>query len=167
MRYGDKWEFVSFRGLVYEADLSGDLPNFADPWTLLQDADALDYWRPGGMQHLAVHEASGRLFSLMHKGGKGTHQAPGNEVWVYDLATHERVQRIKLKKPAMSIQVTRDLEPLMLTVNVLSKALQVYDADNGNHLRSIEEVSLTPCLLQLPWHPKRELAQGLQRESQR
>ncbi len=153
VRYGEKWVFVSFRGLVHEADLSGEIPTFADPWNLLQDADALDSWRPGGMQHLAMHEPSGRLFSLMHEGGGGTHQAPGNEVWVYDLATRERVQRIELQEPAMSIQVSRDTAPLMFTVNVTSRALQVYDANDGRHLRTVEEVSLTPCLLQLPWSP--------------
>ena len=59
-------------------------------WSLLDAADRKASWRPGGMQHLSVHAASGRLYSLMHVGGECSHKDPGTEVWVYDLASRKR-----------------------------------------------------------------------------
>jgi hypothetical protein len=38
----------------------------------------------------------------MHRGGEDTHKEPGSEVWVYDLATHERIDRITLRHPGLS-----------------------------------------------------------------
>lgn len=96
VRSGDQWLFVSFGGVVHPVDVSGEEIRFGETWSLLSDADREDSWRVGGTQHLAVHPSSGRLFSLVHQGGVDTHKQPGNELWVYDLATRERVQRIEL-----------------------------------------------------------------------
>ena len=52
-----------------------------------RDADKAESWRIGGNQHLAVHRASGRLYALMHRGGADTHKDPGEEVWIFDIAT--------------------------------------------------------------------------------
>ena len=49
-----------------------------------------------------MHAASGRLYALMHQGGRDTHKEPGTEIWVYDLATHRRVQRIPVLNPLAS-----------------------------------------------------------------
>ncbi len=50
-----------------------------------------------------MHQTSGRLYSLVHQGGPDTHKDPGTELWVYDLATRRRVQRIELRHPGLSI----------------------------------------------------------------
>ncbi|UCE85052.1 MAG: amine dehydrogenase [Deltaproteobacteria bacterium] len=102
VRYGDRWLFVSFEGQVHAVDVSGDAPRVEAPWSLLDEADREDAWRIGGIQHLAVHAASGRLYSLMHRGGADTHKQSGSELWVYDLGTRERTQRIALHHPGFS-----------------------------------------------------------------
>jgi methylamine dehydrogenase heavy chain len=96
VRAGNRWIFVSFEGIAHPVDVSGDELRFEDSWSLLSDADRKGSWRVGGSQHLAVHAGSGRLFSLVHQGGPGGHKQPGHELWVYDLATRERVKRIEL-----------------------------------------------------------------------
>ncbi|HTF33390.1 MAG TPA: amine dehydrogenase large subunit [Myxococcota bacterium] len=98
-RAGNQWLFISFAGVLHPVDISGDVPSFAKAWSIVSEEDKRGSWRIGGTQQLAVHAPSGRLYALMHQGGKDTHKDPGTEVWVFDLATHERVQRIALKSP--------------------------------------------------------------------
>jgi len=102
VRIDDRWIFVSFEGYVHEVDLSGSEPRFAEPWSLLSQAEREARWRPGGHQHLAVHRATGRLYSLMHQGGPGSHKDPGRELWVYELARRERLQRLELRSPGLT-----------------------------------------------------------------
>ncbi len=99
VRSGSTWLFVSFEGMAYPVDVAGPELAFEDPWPLFDDAARAGSWRIGGAQHLAAHSASGRLYSLVHQGGKDTHKQAGTEVWVYDLAGRERVQRIELANP--------------------------------------------------------------------
>ncbi|MEE8580963.1 MAG: amine dehydrogenase large subunit [Myxococcota bacterium] len=102
VRFGDVWLFVSFEGYVFPVDVSGGEPRFGEPWSLLDERDRERSWRVGGRQHLAVHEASGRLYSLVHKGGVDTHKHPGSELWVYELDSRTRIQRIELRHPGFS-----------------------------------------------------------------
>jgi methylamine dehydrogenase heavy chain len=99
VRRGNEWIFTSFDGMVQAIDVAGDAPKFAEPWSLLDDADRKDEWRPGGGQQVAIHVASNRLFVLMHQGGVDTHKQAGTEVWVYDLESHRRLQRIAVNSP--------------------------------------------------------------------
>jgi methylamine dehydrogenase heavy chain len=99
VRRGDEWLFVSFEGHVQPIDVSGDALRPGERWSLLDQAERDADWRIGGQQHLAVHAASGRLFALMHQGGPDTHKTPGTEVWVYDLATRRRLQRLEMPSP--------------------------------------------------------------------
>jgi methylamine dehydrogenase heavy chain len=105
VRRGGEWIFVSFAGVVHPLDVSGDTVRPGERWSLVDDADQRENWRVGGMQHLAVHAASGRLYVLMHQGGPDTHKAPGTEVWVYDLTDHRRVTRIPVLNPFESFLV--------------------------------------------------------------
>lgn len=102
VRWGDRWLFVSFEGRLHPLDLSGAEPVFEERWSLLSDADRADSWRIGGRQHLAIHRDSGRLYSLVHQGGPDSHKDPGTELWIYDLAERERVQRIELVNPGFT-----------------------------------------------------------------
>ncbi|MBW2281159.1 MAG: amine dehydrogenase [Deltaproteobacteria bacterium] len=102
VRVGDRWLFASFEGMLHAVDVSGDAPRFEKPWSLLSDDDRADEWRVGGTQHLAVHRASGRLYSLVHQGGVDSHKDAGSELWVYDLASKKRVQRIELSNPGIT-----------------------------------------------------------------
>lgn len=103
VRVGDTWLFVSFAGIVHPIDVSGPTPTPGEPWSLLSDEERGDSWRVGGTQYLAVHEPSQRLYALVHRGGEHSHKHPGTELWVYDLGRHERVQRIELHNPGISI----------------------------------------------------------------
>jgi methylamine dehydrogenase heavy chain len=103
VRDGNQWFFVSFAGVMHPIDVSGSDIRFGPAWSLLDDADRAASWRIGGLQHLAVQRRGGRLYALMHRGGPDTHKDPGQEVWIYDLATQRRVARIKLLNPGLTI----------------------------------------------------------------
>jgi len=150
VRVGSRWLFATFEGWLHEVDVSGDEPRFSAPWSLFDEADRAGRWRIGGLQHLAVHAPSGRLYSLVHQGGPGSHKDPGRDVFVYDLGARRRVQRIALAQPAGALLVTPDAKPLLLAAFLESRDLEVYDATSGTHLRTIPEVGETPTLLQSP-----------------
>jgi methylamine dehydrogenase heavy chain len=126
--------FPTFLGNVYPVDLNGSTPVVGTPWSLVGDEEG--GWRPGGIL-LSASDASGNLYFLMHpEGGDGTHKDPGVEVWVYDSETGRRVNRISLELPALSINVTRDNEPLLVATNV-NMEIDVYAASSGEHLRTL------------------------------
>lgn len=150
VRWGDTWVFVSFKGNVYPVDVSGELPKPGKTWSLLSDAEREASWRPGGIQHLAVHQASDSLYSLMHQGGDDTHKDPGQDVWVYDLKKQQQVRKIKLDNLATSIQVSKDDKPLMFSIFIANPTLYIYDAGSGKHLRSVGEIGFTPTIMQTP-----------------
>jgi len=102
VRRGSTWLFVSFAGDVQPIEVGGDTLVVGERWPLFDEADRKAAWRVGGAQHLAVHAASGRLYVLVHQGGPDTHKQPGSEVWVYDLASRRRVQRIETLSPLVS-----------------------------------------------------------------
>ena len=103
VRYGNQWLFVSFDGMLHPVDVSGEAIRFGEPWSLVTKEDSAASWRIGGLQHLAVHQRSGRLYALMHKGGPDTHKDPGSEVWIYDIKMRRRIQRIKLVSPGLTV----------------------------------------------------------------
>ncbi|HWP64902.1 MAG TPA: amine dehydrogenase large subunit [Candidatus Limnocylindria bacterium] len=102
VRRGSTWLFVSFEGYVQPIDVAGGALAIGERWSLFDEADRKASWRIGGQQHLAVHAASGRLYALVHQGGPDTHKQPGTEIWVYDLGTRKRVQRIETLNPLVS-----------------------------------------------------------------
>ncbi len=150
VRWGDIWIFVSFAGDVYPVDVSAEHPVAGKPWSLFSEAERGESWRPGGIQHLAVHQASGRLYSLVHKGGEDTHKDPGQDVWVYDLKTQKQIQRIKLDKLSTAIELSKDDAPLMFSIFIGNPTLDIYDAFSGKLLRSVDEIGFTPTFLQTP-----------------
>jgi methylamine dehydrogenase heavy chain len=102
VRRGNEWFFVSFEGLIHPVDVGGTALTPGEPWSLLDAEDRSGSWRVGGAQHLAIHRASGRLYALVHQGGPDTHKDPGSEIWVYDLGSRRRVQRIPALHPVAS-----------------------------------------------------------------
>lgn len=96
VRYAGQWLFVSFDGIVHPLDVSGEEPRFGRTWSLLSEADREEHWRVAGTQHLAVHAASGRLYSLVRQSEEPLDDPKamdGQEVWVYDLTTQRRIAR--------------------------------------------------------------------------
>jgi methylamine dehydrogenase heavy chain len=150
VRLGDTWHFVSFGGTLYPVTFTASGLVGGAKWSLLSAADREQSWRPGGLQHLAIHAGQKRLYSIMHKGPVYTHKDPGQDVWVYDLGTKARVQQIALKNLASSIRVTRDAKPLLFSIFIGSTTTDVYDASSGAHLRSIENLGTTPTIMVNP-----------------
>ena len=136
VRAGVAW-FPTFLGNVVRIDLSGDMPQVAAPWPLARD-DADAGWRPGGSQPTAM-DSAGRLYVLMHpEGAEGTHKDPGVEVWVFDPEQQARLARIPLRLPAISIEVTRGEQPLLVAANI-NMNLDVYDAGGGEFQRTLAD----------------------------
>lgn len=150
VRLGSRWLFVSYGGTVYSVDITSRGLEAGPRWSLLSDTERRRNWRPGGLQQLAAHADPDRLYAIMHQGGPETHKDPGKEVWVYDPGRQQRVQRIALRSPAGSIQVTRDDRPLLFAAFIGSTTLEVYDAKTGRYLRSVQNVGTTPTLLVTP-----------------
>jgi len=134
------YAFLSFLGQVHEVDFSGAQPAFHKPWPLVAAADK-GHWRPGGYQVGAIHRRLNRLYVPMHQGGEGTHKDGGTEIWVFDMATHERVARWPLaphKLPTvLALQVSQDDAPLLFAATDTSD-IAVFDALTGQ-LRHVEK----------------------------
>ena len=180
VRDGTTWSFASFDGMLHEIDFSGEKPVARKPWSLLTDAERKADWKVGGFQHLALHRASGRLYSVVHQTDeRGSHKEPGPAIWVYDSKTHERVMEIEapnvlipfvrpfleiekdsfavmvlsyiLPPPGVhTIAVTQDDAPLLFARNVDVGAVGVLDAMSGEHLRDLEQVGLSGATLVVP-----------------
>ena len=102
VRRDNEWIFTSYEGVIHTIDVKGPALAFGPTWPLLDDADRTGNWRIGGLQHLAVHAASGRLFVLVHQGPAGTHKDPGTQVWVYDLEERKRTARFAVPSPLVT-----------------------------------------------------------------
>ncbi len=153
VRHGDTWLYVTNQSDIVPVDVSGEQPAFLERWSLTTAAEKAEGWRIGGVQHMAVHHASERLYTLMHRGGKDSHKDPGEEVWVFDLRTGWKIARIPLQGLATAIQVTQDNQPLLFTLFIAEPALQVYDAVDGRFLRTVDELGFSPTVLQTPAVP--------------
>ena len=108
------------------------------------------HWRTGGLQHLALHGGTGRLFAIVHQGGPETHKDLGDQIWVYDLGHRRRVQTINLRNKVGSIQVSQDSQPLLFACSMESNRLDIYDATSGKYLRTVESLGQTPAVLVNP-----------------
>ena len=150
VRVGDTWYFASFDGRIYTVKNGPRGLAPGDSWWLASAAEREQGWRPGGLQHLAVHAGRNRLYALVHQGSRDTHKDPGTTIWVYDLATRRRVQQITTRNLASSIQLTSDDQPLLFTAFLGSNVLDVYDPASGKLLRSVAEIGTTPTLLVTP-----------------
>ncbi len=143
----------------------------APGWSLFSDAERGDRWRVGGLQHLALHGASQRLYSLVHRGERGSHKQAGPEIWVYDVDKRERVDRFALpsfmaayaapqfgiarngllhrllqrwipSEGAHSLAVTQDDAPLLFVRNAEVGVVAVLDAHSGEHLRNLDDAGV-------------------------
>lgn len=135
--------FISYDGWVYPVQLDG-MPKVGARWKLQGPDD--EGWRPGGWQLAAFHAGSGRLFVLMHEGGPWTHKQAGEEVWVFDVKTKQRVARHKLAHHSHSMTVSQDEKPLLFAITETAM-LQVLDATTGEEKGHREGVGISPYLL--------------------
>jgi methylamine dehydrogenase heavy chain len=146
------YAFISFLGEVHEVDFSGAEPAAHKSWSLVSAAEK-GRWRPGGTQVGAIQRKTNRLYVPMHQGGEGSHKEGGTEIWVFDMASHQRVARwalAPLKLDAvLAVQVTQDDAPLLFGATDHSD-LAVFDARTGQ-LRHVEkQLGQTPWLIMNP-----------------
>ena len=148
--------FLSYTGLVFSATL-GATPVIEKPWSIQRAAGQQPAgtgieelaWRPGGIQPMAWHKDSDRLFVLMHPGNYWTHRAGGTEIWVLNIKSHALLARFPvLDKPGStaadlrtystkSICVSQHDKPLLFLLNSTGGDT-VMDATTGEVLRKIE-----------------------------
>ena len=150
VRRGDTWLFASFEGVLHPLRATGAGVEAQPTWPLFTPQELAQHWRTGGLQHLAVHEGSGRMFAVVHQGGPETRKELGQQVWVYDLSSHRRVQIIKTRNKVGSIQVSQDSQPLLFACSMESNRLDIYDATSGKYLRTVEPLGQTPAVLVNP-----------------
>jgi methylamine dehydrogenase heavy chain len=139
--------FVSYHGMVYPMDLGSSPAEPGDPWSMLSDKEKTDGWRPGGWQPVAGYAPGHLIFVLMHQGGEWTQKSAGPEVWVYDLKTHKRVNRIPLPAKSNAIRVSQDDNPLLFALVTSESQLQVFSALKGRYNGTVNEVSQHPYTL--------------------
>ena len=151
VRFRKQWLFLSVRGYVHPVSHTrrGE-PAFHEKWSLLSDSERADAWIMSGLQPLAVHQRQSQLYVLMHQGNTDTYKDPGNEIWIYDLNTRERIRKIRLKELATAIQVSQDDQPLLFTVFAAYPELMVYDAVTGLFERKVTQLGQTPTILLTP-----------------
>jgi len=147
---GERHYFVSYKGQVYAADLSGEEPKVEAPWSLASGAEARKGWRPGGYQLIALHRKTGRLFVAMHAGGgDGSHKNPAQEIWVFDLEKQKRVARLPGHN-AIALAVSQAERPKLFAIDGLKMGLAVFDAGvKPRFLKRMEQVGEASTLLEL------------------
>lgn len=138
--------FATFKGNIHGLDLSNvkarDLGTFQMP----KEKTAEGEWRPGGWQVISA-DAAGRLYVLMNPAGKeGSHKDGGSEVWVVDPAKKQRVARIPLQNPAVSVEVTAQSTPLLVASRA-DGSLDVYDGTTGAFQRTLANVVHDPMTM--------------------
>lgn len=122
--------FVTFAGNVQGVDLAGPTATPKPKFALGAADGAVTQWRPGGWQ-VVTADAAGLLYVLMNPAGKeGSHKDGGTEVWVVDPVRQQRLRRIKLESPGVSIEATREAKPGLVVARP-DGALDVYDAVAG------------------------------------
>jgi methylamine dehydrogenase heavy chain len=150
VRRGDTWLFASFEGVLHPLRTTATGVETQPTWPLFTPQELARHWRTGGLQHLAVHGSSGRLFAIVHQGGPETREDLGEQVWVYAVASRKRVQTITMRNKVGSIQVSQDARPLLFGCSMESNRLDIYDATSGKYLRTVESLGQTPSLLVSP-----------------
>jgi methylamine dehydrogenase heavy chain len=137
---GNAW-FLSFTGRVYPVQFA-DRPVLGESWSIGAAAGFGTAgtgvqelaWRPGGLQPIALHRATQRLFVLMHTGNHWTHKQAGTEVWVLDANQKTLLRRVTLEEAGNSIAVSQGDNPLLYIVG--EKNFAVIDALTGEKLRT-------------------------------
>lgn len=130
----DGWILITHAGVVFEVSTDDDDVIVEDGWSIVQEGE--EDWRPGGEEFITAHAEYGLLYVLMHQGEIDTHHVPGDEVWVYDMATRNRVHRLELEGAADSILVTQEENPKLI-LNGAEGGIDIYDAISFKFERNI------------------------------
>lgn len=133
------WLLMSHSGKAFDVSVEGLKIRVGKAWSLLDEDDEEQKWRPGGGEFASLHVPTGLLYVLMHKAEKDyTHHDPGTEIWVVDASDHRRLGRIELEVPAHSLFVTQTDEPKLI-VGDEEGGLHIYDPIKLSLDRTIED----------------------------
>ena len=139
--------FPSFQGEVHVIDLSGEVANYVESWSLVSEAEHKEHWRPSG---LALNDKSeqGLFYIIMNPGGhEGSQTHGGNHIWVFDMQQKKRVGTIDVPNYAISIAVSRGNEPKLVVSNG-DLNLDILDAKDGTLIQTIADFgNVTPLLV--------------------
>ncbi|QVM85319.1 amine dehydrogenase large subunit [Novosphingobium decolorationis] len=150
-----KGVFLSYTGVIHEVSLEDAKEVAAWP---IQEAAGLELarpddlqlaWRPGGSVVSAWHHASNLLFVLMHPGEHWTQKEKGTQLWVVDLTKREVVERVPLKTPVTSVEVSQDAEPLLYLVTE-DGGLEVLNALDRSEKTSVSNVGSVVPVTPMP-----------------
>jgi methylamine dehydrogenase heavy chain len=150
VRIGATWYFVSFNGRIFPVTADAAHATVSETWWLTSESERKSEWRPGGLQQLAAGRDPSRLYAIMHQGSIATHKDPGKDLWVFDIATRQRIQEIPLKNLSSSIQISTDSHPLLYSTFDASPDLDIYDASSGAYLRTADHIATSPTLMVTP-----------------
>lgn len=174
VRKDAKWYFVTLGGMLHEFEMSEAGVQHIATWPLITEDEKEDEWSISGFQHLALHAPSNRLYLLTHQGPPETFEDPGTDVWVFDLNTREKTDEFGLQELSLSIAISQDDDPLLYAIgahipmpflaqiwvyftqgeaaflDVIQLGLDIYDADEGDYLRSVPRLGAFPTYIQ-PW----------------
>ena len=144
---GDIAYFPGFKGMLHEVDISGETAQYLGSWSLVNEEQRADNWRPGGLV-LGDRDDQGRVYFIMHPDGKeGTQTHGGPQVWVFDVKEKKRLQVIETPNWAISIAVTRGKEPL-LVVTSGELNLDVINVADGSLVQTVGDFgNVTPLLV--------------------
>jgi methylamine dehydrogenase heavy chain len=173
VRSGDSWFFVSQAGYLHEIEMTAEGVTAKAPWSLFTEEQRGEQWGISGFQHLALHARDRRLYLLTHQGPPETFEDPGTHVWVFDLDRRALIEKRKLDRMALSIEVSQDEQPQLYALAAefnmpdlfqlwiyltegsselekhMSVVLDVYAAHSGALLHSVQEIGEFPSYIQL------------------
>ncbi len=138
--------FPGFKSEMHSIDLRSDKPTYHKAWSLLNEDEKQTNWRPGGLALTDVDD-NGLMYIIMNPdGAEGTHSHGGSEIWVFDLKTQKRVNRIVALNWAISLAVTRGDNPLLVVTNG-ELNLDVFNASTGKLIQTVGDFGNTTPLL--------------------
>ena len=133
---GDTGYFPTFTGNLLPVRLSGRTAQPQNSWSLVDQQQREQGWRPGGVIPIAA-DGDGLLYVLMHPDGTdGTHKNGGSEVWVVDPQSKSLSRRIELKNWGISLGMTGTSSQPLLTVVNTDFVIDIYNARTGDLLSS-------------------------------
>lgn len=138
-RIGDRWFFISFKGVLTELDLSGAVARQVSAKNIVSALDAKKNWRPGGYQAFAVHPGGQYAVVAMHDGGReGSHKLPAKQLWTVALDSGKKVATAPGQGTA-SLTFSKSGNRLQ-ALDGVTGSLRVWDWTGGGKLKTVSTV---------------------------
>lgn len=127
-RVGDHLAYVSYTGVFYLIDDSGETPVLARSIEFGKDG-----WAPSGYNLMTYHAPSNTMFVMMHPDqAEGSHKTPAQEIWAVDMESGA----VKGRSPAnneTSISVSSSESPQLFGIDYLG-GVRRYEVTMGDSI---------------------------------